>query len=125
MSMSTRERAESVEELESRIRELEERIESVEGIFSERLLAHENAHVQAKQQDARDEIQVGETRRLVVDSPPGEGQDPNKAVGRINGIVTFVDPKKRRIGENDVLKVQVKDVQQNSAKANVLTKVNE
>lgn len=120
MVMATDSDADTVEELEAHVEELQQRVEALEGIFSERLLDREGAHIQATQQDAREQLEVGETHRVVVDSPPGTGRDPSKAVGRIEGIVTFIEPKGLDIEENDVLKVRLKQIQRNCVKANTL-----
>lgn len=121
--MAANQHTRSVEELERRVEELQDRLEALESIFSERTLDREQGHTQAKKRDARTKLQPGETHQVVIDSPPGEGRDPNKAVGRVDGIVVFVDPQGTEIRENDVLKILIKDVEDNCAKANVLDKI--
>jgi len=121
--MATNHQKRSVEELEQRVDNLQSRLDSLESIFSERILERERAHTQAKQQDARKHLQPGDTHRVVIDSPPGEGRDPNSAVGRIEGIVVFIDPKEIQIQENDVLKIVIKDVKDSCANANAIEKL--
>lgn len=121
--MATNHQKRSVEELEQRLEDLQNRMDAIESIFSERTLDREQAHTKAKQQDARKHLQPGDTHRVVIDSPPGEGRDPNSAVGRIDGIVVFIDPKRLQIQENDVLNIVIKDVKNNCANANAVSKI--
>lgn len=109
----------SSNDLHQRVEQLESRIDTLEGLFSQRIIDKELAHVQAKQRDARDELQVGETYRVYIQDVESNG--PNQqGVGRIGGIVTFVTPGSVDFQQGDTIKVQITDVKENAAEARAI-----
>lgn len=81
----------------------------------EDILDAEASHEDARTRDARDQLSAGETRRLVIESPPGEsGPD---AVARIDGIVTFVKPRGHTLDAATTAEVKITDVGDSQAHA--------
>lgn len=102
---------------------------SIEKPVDGRDRAHRNAKAE---RDARDSVTVGTNRRVVIDSAPGEGREPEKGLGYMNGIRVFVefDPHADRADVDadeaeryDVVEVMVTDVKKNVVHAVAVTKL--
>lgn len=104
----------SREELANRVKQLERRLEAVECIFSDRVIDKEQAHVEAQQKDAREQLATGETRQVVVEEPPAPNDD--QAVTHVNGIVVFIN-NAPDLEQGETLKVRFTDVDSNYAHA--------
>lgn len=112
----------STDKLEQRVEQLETRVESLESLFSPHALDKEQAHVRAKKRDAREELQVGEVYRVFVRNLERDG-DGRQGIGRISGIVTFVDRDRVDFGEGDTVKVRLTDVKENAAIGRAIERV--
>jgi predicted RNA-binding protein with TRAM domain len=77
-----------IAELGQTVEELQGRLDTIEGVFSDRLVNREQAHTRAKQRDVQDELSVGDKRTVVIEQTAEETDgDP---LARINGIVVFI-----------------------------------
>jgi len=101
--------------MEARIDKLEERIKAIEDIFAPRIIDRQSSHVEASGNDARDELDVGDVKTIKIFDPPGSGNDPDHGVGKIKGIVTFVDCRGLDVEQDDVVHCRITDVQANAA----------
>ena len=105
-------------DLEDRVSDLDNRLSALEDIFSPRILDRQTKHVKTQKEDARDYLQPGDQKRAVVKSPVGKGRDPNVCVGKIDGIVTFIEGVGMDDAKlNETLDVEVTRVQENCAYA--------
>lgn len=102
--------ASDVEQISTQIDEMERSLLEIEQI-----VAAEQAHEIAGSRDAREQLQVGDTRKLVIEKAPGE-EGPD-AVSRIDGIVTFVTPQSEQVSPGDTVRVKITNVGENHANA--------
>lgn len=105
------------DEIKERFQELEDRIQSIEDLFASSIIDRQQSHVEATKQDARDTLDVGDVKKIRIFDPPGEGDAPDYGVGKIDGIVTFVDCSGLEVEQGDVLHCRIIDVNDNSAEA--------
>jgi len=113
--MAGNDESKSIEELEDRINELEDRISGIEDVFSPAILDRQSSHVEAQKDDAREKLSVGEVKTVKIFDPPGQGSDPDHGVGKIDGVVTFVNCDGLDIEQDDVIHCRVTDVSSNAA----------
>lgn len=106
---------EKISELKEQIEELEERVDGLEDIFSPAIIDRQTAHTRAKQGDARDELSEGDVKTVKIFDPPGQGSDPDSGVGKIDGIVTFVNCDGLDVETDDVVHCRITDVLPNAA----------
>lgn len=98
--------------------ELEARLEAIEGVFSSRVVDKERAHTAATKRSPTDVVNLGDVYELVVSDVHADGYDQT-AVGRIQGLVVFVDLEGADAvpEEGDVVDVQITDTQDTCAHA--------
>lgn len=104
------ERAQLLEELvaiEGRVREIESELDGMS--------TRERSHLQAKQRDARDTLERGDTKTLIILEPASDND--GEAVSKINGIYTFVQPGSFDLLRGDVISGRIVDVGDNHAEA--------
>lgn len=101
--------------------DIEQRLRSVEREL-ELMDEKQEAHIRAKSQDARKSIARGDTEVVVVKTPPEEN-DGERAVSKIDGIVTFVDSGQFDLQRGDVIRVRIYDVGDSHADAITLEHV--
>jgi predicted RNA-binding protein with TRAM domain len=120
-----RQQAERIDALEDelaaereRVADLEERMVAFEGLFADRVTEGERAHADARNRDPREVVELGETRDLYVQEVDAAGPR-TQAIGRIEGLVTFVDLDGPDAGieEGDVVAVEITDHGESCAKA--------
>jgi len=101
-----------------RVADLEDRLAAFEGLFADRVTEGERAHAAARDRDPREVVELGETRDLYVQEVDGAGPRA-QAIGRIEGLVTFVDLNGAEvdIDEGDVVAVEITDHSESCAKA--------
>lgn len=99
---------ETLVELERRLRAVETELELMD--------EQQEAHILAKKKDARDQIERADVETVVIVSPP-EDNDGTDAIGKINGIVTFVDPGEFELEKGDAVRVRIYDVGKNHAES--------
>ena len=104
-------------EMEERIEELEDRIKAIEDLFNSSIIDRQESHVEATKGDARDKLDVGDVKTIKIFDPPGQGSDPDHGVGKIDGIVTFVDCSGLEVEQDDVVHCRITDVEENAAEA--------
>lgn len=105
-------------DLDEEVSDLDDRVSALEDIFSPRLLDRQTKHVESQKEDARDYLEVDEEKQAIVKSPVGKGKDPNVCVGKIDGIVTFIEGVgKNEVDLNEAIAVRVTRVQDNCAYA--------
>lgn len=104
-----------IADLEQRLRRIES---TIDGASDKHL-----AHIRAKQRDARDTLDRGETVDVVVITPP-EDNNGTDAVSKIEGIYTFVEPGPYELDRGDIVRVRITDVGDNHAEALTLTRIN-
>ncbi len=114
-----------ISELEDEVARLEDRIEAIEDIFSPSIVDRQTSHVNAKRSDARDKLSKGDERTVSIFDPPGHGTDPDSGVGKIEGIVTFVNCDGLDVEKNDVVECRITNVLPNAAHAVAIEKVGE
>jgi len=107
-----------------RVSDLEERLAAFEGLFADRVTEGERAHAAARDRDPREVVELGETRDLYVQEVDGAGPRA-QAIGRIEGLVTFVDLYGPDAGvkEGDVVAVEITDHGESCAKARLSEEV--
>lgn len=104
------------EALRERVDELEQRLKRIEEIFAPNLLDRQTKHVAARERDAREVLSPGDEKVMRVISPLGHGQEPQKCVGKIHGVVTFVDcDEDDGFEEGEYITVRLVDVAHSSA----------
>lgn len=102
-------------ELVEHARRLDRLEDRIAGITEE-----ERAHLRAKQRDARDFINRGDTRTLVVLDPP-EDVDGTQALAKIEGVYTFIEPGRFTLRHGDTIRTKILDVGPSHAEAIALT----
>lgn len=100
---------------------IEQRLRDIEMEFDE-MSERDRAHIKAKQRDARDSLERGETKNLVVITPPEEN-DGSHAVSKYEGIYTFIEAGSLDLQRGDETLVRVVDVGDNHAEAIALERV--
>ena len=106
-----------VEALREEVDKLRDDLDALRGLYSDRVLDKEDAHINAQKRDATDIVNVGDTRTVVVnDTDYDDPRDP-KAVARIEGLVTFVPAPERDLTEGDEVEVRISDIGENHAHA--------
>lgn len=100
--------------IEQRLRDLEMEIDEMSN--------GKQSHIQAKQRDARDSLERGETKNLVVITPPEEN-DGSHAVSKFEGIYTFIETGPLELGRGDETRVRIVDVGDNHAEAIALERI--
>lgn len=104
------------DDLRERVDELERRLKRMEEIFAPNLLDRQTKHVAARERDAREVLSPGDEKVMRVISPLGHGQEPEKCVGKVHGVVTFVDcDEDDDFEEGEYLTVRLVDVAHSSA----------
>jgi predicted RNA-binding protein with TRAM domain len=104
-----------IEELEERVNELEDRIDGIEDIFAPAIVDRQASHVKAKEDNAQDQLSEGEVKTVKIFDPPGQGSDPDSGVGKIDGIVTFVNCDGLNVEQDDVVHCRITNVLPNAA----------
>lgn len=101
-----------------RVADLENRLAAFEGLFADRVTEGERAHANARDRDPREVVDLGETRDLYVQEVDAGGPR-SQAIGRIEGLVTFVDLNgpDASVEEGDVVAVEITDHGESCAKA--------
>jgi len=103
-----------IAELEQTVEELQGRLDAIEGVFSDRLVNREQAHTRAKQRGVQDELNVGDTRTVVIEQTAEETDgDP---LARINGIVVFVK-QAAYLSKGETVEVTITEAKSNCATA--------
>ncbi|GAA5434788.1 MULTISPECIES: TRAM domain-containing protein [Halobacteriales] len=113
--MASKNKDKYIKELEERVEELEDRMSAIEDIFAPAILDRQTAHVEAKQGDARDTLSQGDVKTVKIFDPPGQGSDPDSGVGKIDGIVTFVNCDGLAVEQDDVVHCRITNVLPNAA----------
>ena len=103
--------------VEERIDDLEKRIKAIEDMFAPRIIDRQSSHVDAAGKDAREKLDLGDVKTIKIFDPPGQGSDPDNGVGKIDGIVTFVDCSGLDVEQDDVVHCRITDVTENAAEA--------
>lgn len=103
-------------DIEERVRKLESRLDE----FNEK----QEAHIRAKYRDAREILERGETRILVVITTPEEN-DGSHAISKIEGIYTFIEAGPTDLHRGDVVRARVVDVGDNHAEALALARLDQ
>lgn len=106
---------EAITELEKRVGELEDQMSAIEDIFAPAIIDRQTAHIEAKEEDARDSLSEGDVKTVKIFDPPGQGSDPDNGVGKINGIVTFVNCDGLDVERDDVVHCRITNVLPNAA----------
>lgn len=104
-------------DLEEKVEKLGERISAIEEIFAPAIVDRQTSHIKSKNEDATNKLSEGDVKTVKIFDPPGQGSDPNSGVGKINGIVTFVNCDGLDVGQNDVVHCRITDVMPNAANA--------
>lgn len=105
-----------VETLQEEVDNLRGDLDALRGLFSDRVLDKEDAHVDAQRGDATDIVEVGDSRTVVInDTDYDDPRDP-KAVAHIEGLVTFVPAPERDLTEGDEIEIRIADVGDNHAR---------
>lgn len=100
-----------------RSEDLEARLEAIEGLFSDRVLDKEHAHVRAQKDSARDVVSLGDVREMYIQDIDNAGH-ASEAIGRIEGLVVFVDHDGTGVvEEGDVVTVEIVDIRDSCAHA--------
>lgn len=102
-------------DLEEKVKELEDRIQAIEDIFAPAVIDRQTSHVEATKGDARETLSEGDVKTVKIFDPPGQGSDPDSGVGKINGIVTFVNCDGLNVEQDDVVHCRITDVLPNAA----------
>ena len=103
-----------IAELEQTVEELQGRLDAIEGVFSDRLVNREQAHTRAKQRNVQDELNIGDTRTVVIEQTAEETDgDP---LARINGIVVFIT-QAVYLSTGETVEVTITEVKSNCATA--------
>ncbi|MDL0130057.1 hypothetical protein PNP59_03775 [Halobacterium salinarum] len=106
-----------VEALREEVDGLRDDLDALRGLFSERVIEKEDAHIDAQKRDASEIVEVGDTRTVIIDGTEyGDPRDPN-AVAHINGLVTFVPAPDEDLAEGDKVEVRIADVGDSHANA--------
>jgi predicted RNA-binding protein with TRAM domain len=106
-----------IEALREEVDGLRDDLDALRGLYSDRVLDKEDAHINAQKRDATDIVNIGDTRTVVVnDTNYDDPRDP-KAVARIEGLVTFVPAPEKDLTEGDEVEVRISDVGENHAHA--------
>lgn len=107
-----------------RVTDLEECLAAFEGLFADRVTEGERAHTDARNRDPREVAKLGEIRDLYVQEVNAAGPR-TQAIGRIEGLVTFVDLDGPNAGikEGDVVAVEITDHGESCAKARLSEEV--
>jgi predicted RNA-binding protein with TRAM domain len=81
--------------------------------------AHERAHREAKQRDARMQYEVGESLSVVLDETPtmNNGRD---GIARVGGLVVFVYPAQIPVEPGTHLEVRISEVSKNHLRATAI-----
>lgn len=106
-----------ITELEERVEELEEQVSALEDIFAPAIIDRQTAHIEAKKGDARETLTEGDVKTVKIFDPPGQGSDPDNGVGKIDGIVTFINCDGLDVEQDDVVDCRITDVLPNAAHA--------
>ncbi|QCC56991.1 hypothetical protein [Natronorubrum bangense] len=104
---------------QQRIAELEQRVATLERLHDDQILEwarrKQQGHEEAKRRDAREKLETGEVRTIVIQSPPGK-ESPD-AFTKIEGIATFVDPAGKNLPSGATVRAKLTDVRESSAHA--------
>ena len=100
-----------------RLDELEDRVQALEDLFSPSIISRQTKHVDATKRDARKTLKEGQVAKMKVSDPPGNGDAPESAVGKVKGIVTFANCDGLEVEENDTIECRITDVGSNAANA--------
>jgi len=104
---------------QQRIAKLEQRIATLERLHDDQILEwarrKQQGHKEAKRRDAREKLETGEVRTIVIQSPPGE-EGPD-AFAKIEGVATFVDPAGQDLPSGATVRAKLTDVRESSANA--------
>jgi predicted RNA-binding protein with TRAM domain len=106
-----------IEALRGEVDELRDDLDALRGLFSDRVLKTEDAHVDAQKRDASEVVEVGETHTVVIDGT--EYNDPRNpsAVAHIDGLVTFVPAPDEDLAEGDKIQIRIADTGDSHANA--------
>jgi len=104
-----------IEELETRVEALESRFETFERLFSSDVIDKADAH-SAEKNDAREQFEQGEVHEVVVEKIEQE-YNGITGVSHIDGVVTFIDPRKFDIQTGDLVTIRISDVKENTLHA--------
>ncbi|WP_434530045.1 TRAM domain-containing protein (plasmid) [Haloarcula sp. NS06] len=107
--------------LESRVENLESRFETIERVFSSEIIEKADAHAAACQEDPRQQFEIGDTHDVVI-SDMEQDYNGKTGVGKIDGVVTFIDPTETEIETGDVATVRITDVKENALEAMALSR---
>lgn len=99
--------------------DIEARVAELEATFSE-LDSSDRAHYQAKQHDAREYLDRGQTERLVVIE---KLQDGGRVLSKFEGIYTFVEPGGYTLAPGDDILAMIVDIGDNHAEAIAIDKL--
>ena len=113
--MSENTNNERLAELDERISELEDRTQAIEDIFAPAIIDRQTSHVEATKGDAREKLSEGDVKTVKIFDPPGQGSDPDSGVGKIDGIVTFVNCDGLDVEQDDVVHCRITNVLPNAA----------
>jgi predicted RNA-binding protein with TRAM domain len=114
----------TTQDLSQQVEQLENRVKALEGLFSSRVIDKEQGHTHAKEKDARDKLQVGETYRIFLrDVEHGDGHYSKQGIGQVEGIVTFVKPGDADVEQGNTVIAKITDVKENAAEAYAIKKV--
>jgi predicted RNA-binding protein with TRAM domain len=104
----------------------QERQQILESIFSDRVIDRETAHIEAQQRSPSDAVSVGDECTVWIDEIEQEHPAPT-AVGRIDGLVTFVEYQTTNpcIEPDQAVEVVITDIQETAAHAKPVTEVTE
>jgi predicted RNA-binding protein with TRAM domain len=102
-------------DLEEKVEKLEDRIQAIEDIFAPAVIDRQTSHVEATKYDARETLSEGDVKTVKIFDPPGQGSDLDSGVGKINGIVTFVNCDGLNVEQDDVVHCRITDVLPNAA----------
>lgn len=92
-------------------------MESIENLFSSSLIDDQRSEIETTEEDAREKLNIGDVKTIKIFDPPGQGKDPDRGVGKIDGIVTFVDCTGLDVEQDDILHCRITNVEKNAADA--------
>lgn len=95
---------------------LESRVEALEGLFSPYALDKQQAHNEAQSRGVEQVLDIGETRKVVVEETLLDRADPQFKT-TIRGVVTFVDIESRDVTTGDTVEVTIYDRCDTAARA--------
>lgn len=106
---------------EDRLSSIENRLDRLESIFSPNLIDRQTKHIRALENDARDILSVGERAQMKVISPIGDGTSPDTCIGKIHGVVTFVNEvTEPTFKKSEIVDVEITNVTDSAAEATLV-----